>query len=548
MSAMTGNVIKSFIGKNMTMTFIAMFCALAGSLVQVMLPLSIGRYIEIVFGGNTAKGGFLHAVGIDLVDLHAFLIFFVLLILIRVILSFVEQYLLNTLEDRLAVFLRHELFVAQLSHHDESFRSKKVSHYMTRYAGELSPIRQLFSKGVIKSTSDVLVMFFALLALYSTSHLLTSVLILSLLVAALIMWGYSYLLRNASGKKRNEKLNLTVFIESRLSAWMTIKAFNKATPEINKFESRERKLHAASVEYNLLHAIQHAMLPFLYFTMTGVLLLVASYHAVDVSPSDILIFILLLLYMQSPLRRLMRLPAVVRIGRESLKGLLEIANLPAEDTDKTITVDAVHNLEFRGVYFKQSLRNQQTALNCVMKPGNLFWIRTGNGLSARDIIGAVLKLHDHFEGDILLNGLSIRDLKPFEVRKLITVSGKEFALLGKNVFEAISYKASSEKVHRATRVLTELELCSESDAPDYLEKRIDQKNILTNSESNRLMFARMLMSGKKVFMMEDPFSLVDASTRDILVRKLESIRRNHMIIIISEQDCTAIKPDYSITL
>lgn len=226
------------------------------------------------------------------------------------------------------------------------------------------------------------------------------------------------------------------------------------------------------------------------------------------SGSTLLIFILLLLYMQGAFKRIVRIPAIRQKGISSFENLISILNLPAEkkifeNTD--LASDNLH-VNFSNVTYAS---NGNTVLNNFSADfdGNRTTVITGApGSGKSTILKLILGLVEANGGEISINSRTISSVSMHQWRRQMTLCSEEAPLLGATVFAAISYSKKEEKREKVEKILSELAFKIPG-FEDVLNFPIDDggKN-LSQGQRKKLFLARALLTAKNLILCDEPFS------------------------------------------
>ena len=151
-----------FVKNNFIIISLWFLSGLAGSFLNVFIPVSIGKFYELVLHTNSAKGKLFETIGIQLQSLDSFFIFFLLIIILRSLFLFLQQFLTSLVNETFTRDLREMMFEHQLRQTLSSFRTKPAGDYILRYSGDMSSVQKLIGNGIISFASDL---FFLIIAL-----------------------------------------------------------------------------------------------------------------------------------------------------------------------------------------------------------------------------------------------------------------------------------------------------------------------------------------------------------------------------------------------
>jgi ABC-type multidrug transport system fused ATPase/permease subunit len=535
-------ILIRFLATNKSIVVLTLISAFIGSLLSVLLPLSIGVYYELSFQDDSGKSQLLHDLGIHLPNLESYFIFFLCFVVLKAISSWAEAMGMRTIEERFAHRMRYLIFHAQINHHYTTFTRKSAGKYLLRYSSDMLALQYYLSKGIIKCIADILFLLLAFYILFRIDASLTGILLAIMAISALLMTALSRFQSSPNEARRDARSSLIGFIEQRLQAFTTIKAFNRAHPEEAKFTKRNDTLLKSAIRFHRINALNKSIPQIVVFIAVGTLLFCASPLFSDrpTAHGALLIFILMLLYMQSAFRRLLRVPSYLNAGATSFQSLTTLLNSPSEvmHTDQSPKDLANHlSIELQSVEFSYSDSKPLFNINHWQFPHpGIYRINGPSGSGKSTLLKLLLKLYSTTTGTIVIGGKDIREIGAHDLRKIMTIVGEDYPLVGKTIFEAISYSRKEKKKLEAAALLTTLGLTNESDASRYITATIKaQGSNLSSSERRMLNVARALLTGKPIILLDEPFLGLSSSMQAIIVRELMLRKESHLIILVSQE-------------
>jgi ABC-type multidrug transport system fused ATPase/permease subunit len=248
----------------------------------------------------------------------------------------------------------------------------------------------------------------------------------------------------------------------------------------------------------------------------------------------------MLLYMQSAFRRLLRVPSFLNAGATSFQSLTALLNSPSEimhtdqspkDLAKTLSIE-LQSVEFSYTDHKPLFTIDHWEFP---QPG-IYTIHGPSGSGKSTVLKLLLKLYSPTSGTISVGGKDIRDIGAHDLRKIVTIVGEDFPLVGKTIFEAVSYSRKEKNKTEAAALLSTLGLTDEADAALYLTNTIKaQGSNLSSSERRMLNVARALLTRKPIILLDEPFLGLGPAMQDVIVRELMQRKDSHLIILVAQE-------------
>ena len=548
-------MLQQFVSKNKPVIAVALLSAFLSSLCSVLLPLSIGSFYQIAFNETSGKNELLERLGVSMVSLSSFFTFFAALTLFKGLLTWIEHLSMRTIEERITHDVRSRLFHAQMNHDFDAFHTRSAGKYLARYSSDMLAIQQYVSKGVIKPIADGLFLIAAFIMLFQLNSNLSKALLIVFITGSILMVLVSSMQKKPNETRRNARSSLLGFIEQRLHAISTIKVFNRARPEELKFAKRNNQLYKSSIRFQLFNGLNKALPQLIFFAAIGILLFISVQgdYKESASSSSVLIFILILLYLQSVYKRLLRVPSLLASGATSFDNLMAVLNLPHEIMHTHLEKsDLRTNLSIR----IENLSFAYTAGHPILKTvsasipfGHTCRVDGKAGSGKSTLQRLLLKLHGIERGRIFISGHDINDIGAHDLRRLMTTVSDDYPLLGNTIFEAISYSRKEVKRTSVADVLMQLGLTTPEGADVYLDRRIHSTaNDLSSAERRMLQFARALLTKKPIMLLDEPFIGLSAEHLSLVCQKLNDLKSTSIIVIIAKEIPLELSIDQQILL
>ena len=308
------SIFQQFTKSNFSLLFIAIILIIVGNFLTIFLPLSIGWFYELAFGEYGTKSSLLKHFPYRIQDLNSYFTLFIVLLFLRTGIAFCEKYAVGVLGERFSRDLREKTFDAQLHHSLSSHQLRPVGKYLLRYSGDLIAIQNLMSKGILLFLGDVSFLVLSTIVLFLINPYLAIPVVVWFSFSGFILFLLGTHVRNAAVERRTQRsLNLG-FVSSRMNAFFTLKSFNRETPEQKSFNKRSNKLYKLSLKYIGISSLVKTLPSFFFYTMLGIVFYTTIQIEGDLlrHKSDVFAFVLLLLYMQSVLNRLLKVNIVCK--------------------------------------------------------------------------------------------------------------------------------------------------------------------------------------------------------------------------------------------
>ena len=357
-------------------------------------------------------------------------------------------------------------------------------------------------------------------------------------------------------QKLVDRLNLVT--REILTGLPVIRAFHKERTEEKRFDIANKDLTATNLFVNRSMAF---MMPVMMFVMNGVsvLILWSGAHGIsdgNMQVGDLMAFLqytmqIIFSFLMFTMISIMLPRATVAAGRilEVLESKVTIHD-PA--SSKAFKADKKGYVEFNSVCFKYpgAEDNVLEDISFTAEPGKTtaFIGSTGSGKST--LVHLIPRFYDVTGGNILVDGVDVRDLTQHDLREKIGFVPQKGVLFTGTIESNIKYgkqDAGEEEIKKAARIAQALDFIEEK--PEKYETAISQGgNNVSGGQKQRLSIARAIAKDPDVFIFDDSFSALDYKTDVALRKALNEEIKNKTILIVAQRISTILHADQIIVL
>ncbi|MGG7146094.1 ABC transporter ATP-binding protein [Clostridium butyricum] len=352
-----------------------------------------------------------------------------------------------------------------------------------------------------------------------------------------------------------DKLNLVV--RENLDGILVIRAFNTQEFEENRFDKANKDLTDTNLFVN---RVMVSMMPIMTLIMNLVTVLIVWVGANQVSSfkMDVGEMMAYMQYvMQIIFAFLMLSMMFIMIPRASVSGdriadVLE-AKTSIKNNDIASKIDSCTGLvEFKNVCFRYPGGDEDVLNNIsfTARPGETtaFIGSTGSGKSS--IINLIPRFYDPSSGEVLIDGINIKNIDLHELRKNIGYVPQKGILFSGTIKSNLSYadkNASDENILRAASIAQAMEFIDSK--PDRFDEIIAQGgNNVSGGQKQRLSIARALLSKPQIAIFDDSFSALDFKTDAALRKALKKETGSSTVLLVAQRISTIMNAEQIIVL
>ncbi|MEM6262961.1 MAG: ABC transporter ATP-binding protein [Bacteroidota bacterium] len=521
------------------------FC---GSILSILLPVSMGKFYDLVFQDYTSfRAGWLDMWLPDGLweNIETYLFTFFGLVLVFAGVKFLERYQTKMLGEHLLYQLREQLFEAQMNLPMQVYDAKGASKYLLRWSGDLKGLQNLVLRGGIRFLLDICLMALSVWVL--TQLLPELALLVGVGTGILLIGGAAWAIQKiypASLLRRNRHAVLLAHINRRLQGMYTLLGCNRQRPELTRLNKKNDRLLEASRILHHRQAVLHVMSPVALYVLLGlgmwlVYELSKSYPG-KLTRGPVLSAMLLLITLMPVFRRLVRVSLYWTSGAISLEKVYALLTPSPQKVPQQKTIARHDELSIDGVSFRYTRDGCWLLhkLSAEVKPGAPLWIYGTPGSGKSTLVRLLCGFYQPQEGEILLGAQPLSEAEVTSWRRSIAVVSEEWPLMGKTVFEAISYSRKAEKRPLARKMLNRFQQhlpeASRLDLSDHIGEFGRQ---LSRSQRQLLIICRALLTRKPILVIDGLLDCLAPEIHQALTSFLEGEIHNRSIVVMSHLPC-----------
>ena len=397
----------------------------------------------------------------------------------------------------------------------------------------------------------------ALIFALSISKQLGSVLLVAvpiLAIAIIILMSYAMPLFTLLQEKE-DKLNGSV--QENLSNIRVVKSFVRSAFEKTKFYKFVQSYTDTSIKaFETMVYIGPIMTIALNATSIAVLWFGGNFViAGDLFAGELMSFFTYIVQIMMSLMLLSMTIVMITRSKASAKRIVEILDENIDMADKTNLTSAITqgNIEFKNVSFKYDINAQESVLEDISfsaKSGETIAIVGSTGAAKSTLVSLIPRLYDTTSGDVLIDGISVKDYSMHNLRERIAMVLQKNTLFSGTIEENIKWgnpNATLEEVEQVAKIAQahDFIMSFENGYQTYIER--GGANV-SGGQRQRLCIARAILKQPKILILDDSTSAVDSTTEEKIRQGLAQYMSHMTVIIIAQRISSVVSADKIIVL
>jgi ATP-binding cassette subfamily B protein len=471
--------------------------------------------------------------------------------------TFVGDYLTTLAGERFLFRLRNSIFAYLQRLPLDFFDNGRLGDLMTRLTDDVESVEELVVSGILRTATSVIsIVTFAAAAFYIRWDLALAACLLIPLFW-LVSRSFTGKVQQAAADERASNGDIATVVEESLSNQAVVQAYNRQ-------HDQERRLHEQGLTW-LNARMAEAKLSSLYGPLVQVvetvcILAVLGMGAWELSGGRItlgglLSFAAFLGYLYPPIQSLGQFSLTVAetsAAVDRLDDVLQTAPVvfdhAAEDTGWRChgVVDFV-DVGFR---YPQADRRSIDRLSFFANPGELVLLSGPSGAGKSTVTKLLLRFYDPTVGQIMIDGIDIRQLSLRTLRENVTLLHQESQLFSGTVYDNIAYgrpSAGYEEVVGAARAADAHEFIGA--LPGGYRAEVGHRGrLLSGGQRQRIAIARALLRDTAILILDEPTTGLDQESATRIMEPLRRLMAGRTTILITHDTSIAVSPDQVVAM
>ena len=423
---------------------------------------------------------------------------------------------------------------------------------LSRVTNDVDTIAQSLNNSLSTLVSSITLFIGSIIMMFVTNYIMAITAIVSSLIGFILM----FIILNKSQRyftaRQRELGKLNGYIEEIYSGLNVVRSCNAKDETINEFDKLNDKLYDCNRKSQFLSGLMQPIMGFIgNFSYVAVCIVGALLVSKSVISFGVIVaFIMYVRLFTNPLSQIAQAMTSMQstaAASERVFGLLEEVEMDSEnDITKKLDKHKVKgNIEFKNVKFgydrDKIIINDFTAK---VKAGEKIAIVGPTGAGKTTMVNLLMKFYDINDGDILIDGTSIKELKRDNIHSLFTMVLQDTWLFNGTVKENIIYNqknVSNKKVEEVCKVVGVDHFIKT--LPNGYDSIISDNDSVSSGQRQLLTIARGMISDSPFLILDEATSNVDTRTEELVQKAMDKLMENKTSFIIAHRLSTIKNAD-----
>ena len=480
----------------------------------------------------------------DLTAAKKIIITLVCLYLLSALFNYIQSYSMTTVSNGFAKNLRTNISTKINKLPLKFFDSHEIGDILSRVTNDVDTIAQNLNQSLATLISSVTLFIGSIIMMFTTNWVMAITAILSTL------FGFTFMISILKKSQkyfiaRQEELgNINGHIEEIYSGHNVVECYNAKTEVTNTFDELNGRLRECNKKSQFLSGLMQPMMGFIgnfgyvMVCIVGALLTMKGYITFGVIVA-FMIYVRLFTNPLSQIAQAMTSLQTTAAASERVFEFLDEKEMPSE-SDKTKTLDKTKvkgNIEFKNVKFgyddsRLIIKNFSASAH----PGEKIAIVGPTGAGKTTMVNLLMKFYDINSGDILIDGVSTKDLTRKNIHDLFVMVLQDTWLFDGTIRDNIKFNqenVTDEEIWTACKTVGVDHFIKT--LPGGLDCVIGENDSISGGQKQLLTIARGMIEDAPFLILDEATSNVDTRTEELVQKAMDKLMEGRTSFIIAHR-------------
>ncbi len=465
---------------------------------------------------------------------------------------YLALFVLSFLRNGVVKDLRDSLYSKIVELPISYFSEKKKGDTIARITSDVQEIETSFLNTLEAIVREPLTIIFTLISMFAISAKLTLFAFILLPVSGILISSVSKKLKAKSLLAQQETGNFLSYIEETLTGLKVIKSFTaerKMEKNFQKSTNRFKKLMNSVLNRKNLAS------PMSEFLGSATIIAILWYGGRivlmgedEMKPQEFLGYIGLFYLILNPAKAISKAVFSVQKGNASAERIMAILETENDIIDDPNAIDKKtfdKEIQLKNISFKYKDEMVLNNFSINIPKGKSVALVGQSGSGKSTLANLIPRFYDVNAGEILIDGVNIKEIKKRSLRELMGLVTQESILFHDTVKNNIKLgvdDASDEQITEACKIANAHEFIV--NLPQKYDTNIgDSGNTLSGGQRQRLSIARAVLKNPPIMILDEATSALDTESEQLVQKALEKMMENRTSIVIAHRLSTIQKAD-----
>lgn len=463
-------------------------------------------------------------------------------LLLESVFEYFFNYLGNLLGQNVIRDLRNQVFKHVLEFKLQYFDKTPIGQLVTRTVSDIETIAEMFSGGILVIIGDLLKIATIIIYMLYKQWDLALITLLPIPILFLATSVFKKAIKKAFQEVREEVAKLNTFVQEHITGMSVVQVFNREKVEMEKFAEINKNHRDANIKTVWAYSV---FFPVVEILSAASIALMVWYGFKEVivqhtTPGVIFSFILFIYMLYRPIRQLADRFNTLQMGMVSSERVFKLldTNSSIENNGTQTAKELIGNIEFKNVWF--AYNNEDWVLKDIsfnIKKGEALALVGATGTGKSSIINLIGRYYEINKGEILIDGINIKDIELNLLRKHISVVLQDVFLFSDTIYNNITLYSpdikESQVIDAAKKVGSHDFI---SQLPGGYQYNVKERGALLSAGQRQLIsFIRAYVHQPEILILDEATSSIDSESEALIQHATEVLTKDRTSIIVAHR-------------
>ncbi len=492
----------------------------------------------------------------DIPSLNRMGIYFVILIIAGFLFNLFQIYVLSYAGQHIIYNIRQLLFSHLQKLPLSYFDKNPIGRLVTRITNDTETLNDMYTNVLVTLLKDIAILLGTIIIIFELNRYLALITLSTLPIVLLLTVIFRIKIRKVYRNVRAAVAKVNSSISENISGMRIIQLFNKEKPNFDKFDKIGKEYYQASMNEVITFGLFRPLIEMVASLAIALLIWFGGGYVLKgtLQFGILYAFINYITLLFQPINDLAEKYNILQSSMAASERIFMILDTPIELDTGVLHLDStatVRDIEFKNVWF--AYNDNDWVLKDVsfkVSAGQTVAIVGHTGAGKTSLINLLSRFYEIQRGEILINGINIKDVRKDDLRKSIGVVLQDVFLFSGKLKDNIRLNEDSitdEKIEEVSKYVNADGFINKLQN-SYQEEVTERGSTFSSGQRQLLAFARALAFDPAILVLDEATSNIDTETELLIQDALTKLTRNRTTIVIAHRLSTIQHADKIIVL
>ncbi len=469
-------------------------------------------------------------------------------------LNYLQIYLLHRTGQLIVYNIRHQIFSHLQQISLRFFDTNPVGRLVTRVTNDTEALNQMFTGVLVNLFKDLFMLLGIVIVMLQLNIQLALVSFSLLPVVAIATVIFRIKARDAYREVRVRLARINATLAENISGMRTVQIFNREKKKHQEFYEINKAHFRASFRELKVFAVFRPFIDLVYFLALALLIWYGGGNVIQgIIPFGVLYaFIQYVEMFFRPINDMAEKYNIMQAAMASSERIFQLIDTPADikSPEKPVPAKIEGKIEFRNVWFAYNPGEWVLKdVSFTVEKGQTVAFVGATGAGKTSIINLISRLYDIQHGQILIDGVDIKEMDIKQLRQNIAVVLQDVFMFSGTIADNIRLNTSidSRQIQQIAEAVDAHRFINQ--LPHTYESEVKERGATISAGQRQLLaFARALAFNPKILILDEATASIDTETEQVIQRAMKTISRGRTTLVVAHRLSTIQSADNIIVM